>query len=80
LQGSKHPVAGVDHPRTFQEFEAWFGDEPASSVPTFHFNRRRSNARGRLFHLLAQQAVALGPAPYRQIVATNDPAPALEAT
>jgi len=33
-----------------------------------------------LFHLLAQQAVVLGPAPYRQIVATNDPAPALEAT
>src|SRR5271166_5735461 len=77
---SKHPVAGVDYLRTFQEFEACFGDEPASSVPTFRLNRRRSNARGMLFHRLAQQAVALGPAPYRQIVATNQPAPALEVT
>ena len=30
---------------------------------TFRFNRRRSNARGLLFHRLAQQAVAVGPAP-----------------
>jgi len=47
---------------------------------TFRFNRRRSKARGLLFHRLAQQAVAVGPAPYHQIIATNDPAPALEAT
>ena len=136
MEGSKHPVAGVDYPRTFQEFEAWFGDETAcrdylrrlrhqvsvisaGSDPahvvmprvhkvvsllrrwlmrthqggiqrqhldyyldefTFRFNRRRSKARGLLFHRLAQQAVAVGPAPYHQIIATNDPAPALEAT
>jgi hypothetical protein len=37
------------------------------------FNRRRSQARGLLFHRLAQQAVAAGPAPH-QIIATSDPA------
>jgi len=34
---------------------------------TFRFNRRRSQARGLLFHRLAQQAVAVGPAPYHDI-------------
>ena len=29
---------------------------------TFRFNRRRSQARGLLFHRLVQQAVAIGPA------------------
>jgi transposase-like protein len=35
---------------------------------TFRFNRRRSKARGLLFHRLAQQAVSTGPAPYGNIV------------
>ena len=35
---------------------------------TFRFNRRRSNARGLLFHRLAQQAIAVDPAPYSSIV------------
>lgn len=35
---------------------------------TFRFNRRRSNARGLLFHSLAEQAVAVDPAPYRSII------------
>lgn len=35
---------------------------------TFRFNRRRSNARGLLFHRLAEQAVAVGPQPYRAII------------
>ena len=35
---------------------------------TFRFNRRRSNARGWLFHRLAQQAIAVDPAPYNSIV------------
>lgn len=35
---------------------------------TFRFNRRRSKARGLLFHRLAQQAVAIDPAPYSSIV------------
>lgn len=30
----------------------------------FHFNHRRSNTRGLLFYRLAQQAVAIGPAPF----------------
>jgi hypothetical protein len=37
----------------------------------FRFNRRRSNARGLLFHRLAQQAVAVGPATYNTIVGNN---------
>ena len=35
---------------------------------TFRFNRRHSKARGLLFHRLAEQAVAVGPAPYRAII------------
>src|ERR1035438_1506776 len=35
------------------------------------FNRRRSKARGLLFHRLAQQAVAIGPASYNTIVNPN---------
>ena len=40
---------------------------------TFRFNRRRSQARGLLFHRLAQQAVAVGPAPYHGIIAGPRP-------
>jgi transposase-like protein len=36
---------------------------------TFRFNRRRSNTRGLLFHRLAEQAVAVRPVPYRDIIA-----------
>lgn len=35
---------------------------------TFRFNRRRSKARGLLFHRRAQQAVAVDPTPYSSIV------------
>ena len=35
---------------------------------TFRFNRRRSRNRGLLFLRLAQQAVAVGPAPYARLV------------
>ncbi len=35
---------------------------------TFRFNRRRSKSRGKLFYRLAQQAVAVDPGPYDQIV------------
>ena len=35
---------------------------------TFRFNRRRSRHRGMLFFRLAQQAVQVGPAPYRSLV------------
>lgn len=39
---------------------------------TFRFNRRRSRARGLLFHRLAQQAVVVGPTPYRMIIEAAD--------
>ena len=46
---------------------------------TFRFNRRRSKARGLLFHRLAQQAAAVGPAPYHVIIAdTQNAASMLE--
>ena len=35
---------------------------------TFRFNRRRSQARGLLFHRLVQQAAAVGPTPYHSII------------
>jgi hypothetical protein len=35
---------------------------------TFRFNRRRSRSRGKLFHRLLQQAVAVEPAPYKGLV------------
>ena len=35
---------------------------------TFRFNRRKSKSRGKLFFRLAQQAVAVGPTPYDEIV------------
>jgi transposase-like protein len=38
----------------------------------FRFNRRRSKARGLLFHRLVQQAVAIGPATYDTIVDDTD--------
>jgi transposase-like protein len=41
---------------------------------TFRFNRRRSRARGLLFHRLAQQAVAVAPAPYHTIVSPENSA------
>jgi hypothetical protein len=42
---------------------------------TFRFNRRNSRSRGKLFLRLAEQAVAVGPAPYKSMVrcfATTD--------
>jgi transposase-like protein len=35
---------------------------------TFRFNRRTSRHRGKLFFRLVQQAVAVGPAPYKSMV------------
>jgi ISXO2 transposase-like protein/transposase-like zinc ribbon protein len=29
MESPRHPVGGVDYPRAFQEFEAWFGSETA---------------------------------------------------
>jgi ISXO2-like transposase domain len=35
---------------------------------TFRFNRRNSRSRGKLFMRLAEQAVAVAPAPYKSMV------------
>jgi transposase-like protein len=35
---------------------------------TFRFNRRKSRSRGKLFQRLAEQAVAVGPVPYKAMV------------
>ncbi len=35
---------------------------------TFRFNRRKSKSRGKLFYRLAQQAVQVGPVPFRTLV------------
>jgi len=38
---------------------------------TFRFNRRTSRHRGKLFYRLAQQAVAVGPVPYKRLIAPD---------
>src|SRR5271166_2226840 len=80
MHRSTHPVAGLVTFGRFRSSRRGLATSRLHLFATFRLNRRRSNARGLHFHRLAQQAVALGPAPYRQIVATNQPAPALEAT
>jgi len=42
---------------------------------TFRFNRRTSNYRGKLFYRLMQQAVAIAPTSYRQIIAKTSAPP-----
>jgi len=43
---------------------------------TFRFNRRNSRSRGKLFYRLLQQAMAVGPRPYSQIIKhTRGPQP-----
>ena len=52
---------------------------PGSDVPleyldefAFRFNRRKSRSRGKLFYRVAQQAVAIAPTTYREIVDSNN--------
>ena len=45
---------------------------------TFRFNRRKSRSRGKLFLRLAEQAVAVGPAPYKSLVKCSAMAPAAD--
>ena len=40
---------------------------------TFRFNRRTSRSRGKLFERLLEQAVAVGPAPYKAVVGGGEP-------
>jgi len=53
-----NPISGVDYPRMFQEMDDWFRSEAG----------RRSQTHGLLFHRLAQQTLAVGPAPYHSII------------
>ena len=41
----------------------------------FRFNRRRSRSRGKLFYRLLQQAVAIGPTPYKALIKHLKPGP-----
>jgi transposase-like protein len=38
---------------------------------TFRFNRRKSKARGKLFYRLVEQAVAIEPTPYKNLIHGN---------
>jgi len=56
LLGTHQGAVGREHPDYYlDEF-------------TFRFNRRNSRSRGKLFLRLAEQAVAVGPAPYKSMV------------
>lgn len=59
----KRWLLGTHHGAVTHEHLDYYLDEF-----TFRFNRRRSSSRGKLFFRLAQQAVAVGPAPYESLV------------
>jgi len=59
----KRWLLGTHHGAVTHEHLDYYLDEFA-----FRFNRRRSHSRGKLFFRLAQQAVAVGPAPYESLV------------
>jgi ISXO2-like transposase domain len=56
LMGTHQGAVSLEHPDYYlDEF-------------TFHFNRRKSRSRGKLFFRLLQQPVAVDPVPYKSIV------------
>mgnify|MGYP001589066953 FL=1 len=59
----KRWLLGTHHGAATHEHLDYYLDEF-----TFRFNRRRSRSRGMLFFRLAQQAVAVDPAPYESLV------------
>ena len=59
----KRWLLGTHHGAVTHEHLDYYLDEF-----TFRFNRRRSQSRGKLFYRLAQQAVAVDPAPYESLV------------
>lgn len=59
----KRWLLGTHHGAVTHEHLEYYLDEF-----TFRFNRRRSRSRGMLFFRLAQQAVAVDPAPYESLV------------
>ena len=62
----KRWLLGTHQGRVSREHLGYYLDEF-----TFHFNRRKSRHRGKLFYRLAQQAVILDPVPYNQIIAPD---------
>ena len=60
LMGTHQGRIGIDH---LQEYLDEFA---------FRFNRRKSRSRGKLFYRLVQQAVAIEPTTYRQIVDSQE--------
>jgi transposase-like protein len=59
LLGTHQGAVGIDH---LQEYLDEFA---------FRFNRRKSRSRGKLFYRLIQQAVAITPTTYREIIDSN---------
>ena len=49
-------------------------DHPDNYLDAFtpRFNRRISQHRGKLFYRLAQQAIAVGPAPFKRLIANHN--------
>jgi len=67
----KRWLLGTHHGSVSRQHLGYYLDEY-----TFRFNRRTSRHRGKLFYRLVQQAIAIEPTPYQQIVA---PKPDLKA-
>src|SRR5436190_23694416 len=63
LSGLRRWLLGTHHGAVTHEHLEYYLDEF-----TFRFNRRRSRSRGKLFSRLAEQAVAVEPAPYESLV------------
>jgi transposase-like protein len=59
----KRWLLGTHQGRVSREHLGYYLDEF-----TFRFNRRKSRHRGKLFYRLVQQAVAIDPVPYSQII------------
>jgi transposase-like protein len=59
----KRWLLGTHQGRVSREHLGYYLDEF-----TFRFNRRTSRHRGKLFYRLVQQAVAIDPVPYKQII------------
>jgi transposase-like protein len=62
----KRWLMGTHHGAVSHEHLDYYLDEF-----TFRFNRRRARARGLLFYRLLQQAVAVDPVPYAQLIAAE---------
>jgi len=67
----KRWLLGTHQGRVSREHLGYYLDEY-----TFRFNRRKSRHRGKLFYRLVQQAVAINPTPYKDIVKPESNPPA----